>query len=208
MSLKDYASRKIRESEEFFSPGDNSRPNNLVGKYLLPKMSVLDIWCWPATFYRRWEDRDIKYYGVDYNDWFVNYGISKGLNIQKCDLFTENIPFEDGKFDFIYCRHVIEHLPTNIQIKLFAEISRLLKKDWIVVLLWPTPYHWYFRDDETHYRPITHGQLAHLADNFELRVIESKYSLTHIFPNSWQRWLRLPPLRFFLRETYLVAQKK
>ncbi|MBP7841150.1 class I SAM-dependent methyltransferase [Patescibacteria group bacterium] len=55
--------------------------------------------------------------------------MSKGLNIQKCDLFTENIPFEDGKFDFIYCRHVIEHLPTNIQIKLFAEISRLLKKD-------------------------------------------------------------------------------
>lgn len=65
------------------------------------------------------------------------------------------------------------------------------------MLFTPTPYTWYFWDDPTHQRPSTHGSLEHLAKDTGLRVIESKYSNTRFFPQSAQKWLRLPPLGLF-----------
>ena len=107
-----------------------------------------------------------------------------------------------------FCRHVIEHVPTDGQLKLVSEISRVLKPGWTTMILWPTAYHWYFWDDPTHYRPCTHGQFYHLANDFGLNIIECKYSLTRFFSNNLQRFLRLPPLRWFLWEVFLVAKKK
>lgn len=138
---------------------------------------------------------------------FVENWIEKWLNLKKVDLSNENIPYENDKFDFIYCSHVIEHLDTDMQINLFFEINRVLKKWWVLFLVAPTPYHWYFWDDPTHKRPVTHWSLEHLAKNSWLSIIESKYSLFRWFSNNLQKWLRLPPLRFFLWETYIISKK-
>jgi hypothetical protein len=94
------------------------------------------------------------------------------------------------------------------QIHVMSEISRVLKKGGKAFIFAPTPYNWYFWDDETHVRPCTHGQLINLAENFNLKPLEARYTLTRYFPDSLQRWLRLPPLRFFLWTVYMVAKKQ
>lgn len=208
MDLKEYSSRKIRESEYFLKHAKKDWLYHKIDRYLIHWAKVLDIWCGPATFNEYWKHKHIKYCGIDNNPWFVNHAVSKNLDVKCCDISKENVPFEDNSFDFIYCRHVIEHLPVEWQIKLFSEANRLLKKWWIFMCLWPTAYHWYFWDDPTHYRPCTHGQFLHLAGDFDFDIIENKYSLLRNFSNGLQRWLRLPPLRFFLWEVYLVAKKK
>jgi ubiquinone/menaquinone biosynthesis C-methylase UbiE len=48
-------------------------------------------------------------YGVDYDDALVN--TSKQLfNVNKIDLETDDIPFEDNTFDLVICNQVLEHL--------------------------------------------------------------------------------------------------
>lgn len=184
-----------------------NRRYKIINNNLASNSKVLDIGCGGGYFFNVWKDKNIEYYGIDYNQYFVDYCTNKGLKVKKCDISSEKLPFDDNSFDFIYCSHVIEHLLSNQQIFFVKEIARVLKKWGKLVLFAPTPYHWYFWNDETHQRPCTHWQLSHLIGNFNLKVIEAKYSNTRFFSNSLQKWLRLPPLRWFLREVYIIAQK-
>ena len=182
--------------------------SRLIRKLLNKGYKVLDIWCAWGSFYDKYNDIWIEYYGVDYNKYMVEYCIKeKNLNCKQCDVSKEKLPYDDNTFDFIYCSHVLEHLLSNEQIFLFSEISRVLKKWWKLLLFTPTPYSWYFWDDPTHQRPSTHGSLMHLSKDFDLSPIECKYSNTRFFSQNMQRFLRLPPLRRFLWEVFLVAKK-
>lgn len=206
MKLSHYAERYI----DWSKPTPTIKPNrryNLIDKNLKNWSKVLDIWCASWWFFDQWKHKNIDFYGIDYNEELVNFCKQKWLRVEQCDLSKEKLPYDDDSFDFIYCSHVLEHLLSNEQIQLFSEISRILKKDWRLVLFTPTPYTWYFRDDPTHQRPSTHWSLAHLAKDFGLEVIESKYSNVRFFPQRIQTYLRLPPLRWFLWEVYLVATK-
>jgi hypothetical protein len=71
----------------------------------------------------------------------------------------------------------------------------------------PTPYHWFFWDNDTHVRPCTHGQLQSLAKDVGFKSSVGKYSLLRFFPSTIQTIARVTPLRCFLWETYLVAKK-
>ena len=102
---------------------------------------------------------------------------------------------------------MIEHLNSREQNFAMKEFSRILKKEGVLILFAPTPYHWYFWDDHTHVRPCTHGQLEHLALDSGFSEAKAKYSKLRFFSHKMQKWLRLPPIRFFLWEVYLVAKK-
>ncbi len=208
MELQDYAKRKIEESQSFLKNYKKTWLDEKIESYLFEWAKVLDIWCWPSNFDDFHSNISINYHWVDSNKEFVENAKERGKNVVLYDIMKEPLPYEDASFDFVFCRHVIEHVPTDWQLILISEIARVLKLGGTIILLGPTAYHWYFWDDPTHYRPCTHGQFYHLANDFWLTIIECKYSLTRIFSNGLQRFLRLPPLRWFLWEVYLIAKKR
>ncbi len=204
MDLKHYAKRYISLSTSI----KKNWKYRLIEKLLLPHAKVLDIGCASWLFYDNRKHKHITYSGIDYNETMVDYCVQKKwLEVKQCDLSKEKLPYDDDSFDFVYCSHVLEHLLSNEQISFFAEIQRVLKKDWVLLLFTPTPYSRYFRDDPTHQRASTHGSLEHIAKDVWLTVVESKYSGVRCFPQKMQTYLRLPPLRRFLREVYLIAKK-
>lgn len=208
MKLPFYAQRYISPLQQYIDNPTRTRRHKKIDKLLVTWSKVLDIGCASGWFYYDWKHKDIDFYGVDYNEDLVKFCVDQWLNVQQCDLSTDSLPFEDNSFDFVYCSHVLEHILTNEQIRFFAEVSRVLKPWGYFVLFTPTPYNRYFWDDPTHQRPSTHGSLMHLAKDFWFDVIEAKYSNIRFFSQSLQRILRLPPLRWFLWEVYLVVQKK
>jgi len=77
------------------------------------------------------------------------------VDIQKCDLEKDKLPFEDNTFDYIYSKSVIEHI-SNTQ-HFVKEIYRVLKPNGVVVCLtpdWKTDYKMFW-DDPTHVKPFT-----------------------------------------------------
>lgn len=204
MKLTHYAKRYI---DGLKSNKTSNWKYRLIDKHLHSWSKVLDIWCASWWFFDQWKHKNIDFCWIDYNDELVSFCKTKWLHVEQCDISKSKIPYEDNSFDFIYCSHVIEHLLANEQIQLFAEIQRVLKKDGVLILFSPTPYHRYFRDDPTHQRACTHGSLEHLSKDFGLKIIEAKYSNIRWFSQNMQKWLRLPPLRWFLWEVYLVVKK-
>jgi len=205
MNLKYYANRKSNEAKG--AKQVNWQRRKLL-QFLGKGKSVLDVGCANGSLSDLIFASKSSYFGLDYNDYFLNLCKKRKLNVQKCDVSKEKLPFRDSSFDAVWCSHILEHMSTYEQVFFFKEISRVLKKRGRLFLFAPTPYHWYFWDDETHVRPCTHGQLLNLAKNFDLKPIEAKYSLTRGLSNQLQKWLRLPPLRFILWTVYLVAEKK
>ncbi|MEQ8905777.1 class I SAM-dependent methyltransferase [Ekhidna sp.] len=67
------------------------------------------------------------------NKEFIN---SNGLHIEKCDIETEKLPFDDQSFDKIVFLEVLEHLRIN-PIFTLKEISRVLKPSGRLILSTP-----------------------------------------------------------------------
>jgi SAM-dependent methyltransferase len=165
---------------------------------------VLDIGCNVGATAEYFQKEN--YYGVDNCEPRLKIAKEKGLNVFSCDIRQEPLPFEDQTFDTIICSHIIEHLLTEEQHLLMAEMARVLKIGGKLFVSAPTPYNPFFWDEETHQRPCTHGQLSVLARKHGLKVIEAKYSAIAFLSNQHQRyarWLLMP----FLWEAYIIAEK-
>lgn len=85
----------------------DSLPRNAVDR-----LSVLE--CGPGLFYDHrwhWVNRTTVYYtGLDVTPQIVRQGREMGLTIALGSI--EEIPFPEDSFDLVYCRHVLEHLPS------------------------------------------------------------------------------------------------
>jgi len=186
---------------------------NLINKCNTRNLRILDVGCSSTPLLikmnesLRSEKYNIEFVGIDYNELVVESLQANNIcayNLDISDLSPEDIK-RLGKFDIIWMSHVLEHLNVNQQIKAMENISQLSKTGTYLFIFAPTPYHWYFWDDFTHIRPLTHGSIQDLIENFGFKTLEARYSLLRIFPDNLQRWLRLPPLRFFLWEVYVIA---
>ena len=67
---------------------------------------------------------------------FITYN---DLNIIKCDIEKEKLPFQDNEFDCIIFNEIFEHLRIN-PIETLLEINRVLKIDGILILTTPNLY--------------------------------------------------------------------
>jgi len=62
------------------------------------------------------------------------------------------LQYNDSTVDFIFCSHLIEHLPPNDLYSFLNEIDRILAKDGILAI--STPMMWkYFYNDIDHIKP-------------------------------------------------------
>jgi ubiquinone/menaquinone biosynthesis C-methylase UbiE len=83
----------------------------------------------------------------------------------------KNIPFDDNRFDYVFCTEVMEHVPEPASF--LKEIHRVMKAEGILIMTTPflVPLH---EEPHDYYRYTSHG-INHLLSNagFRLEHIES-----------------------------------
>jgi len=80
-----------------------------------------------------WQGR---YEAIDITPQIVELGKEKGVNVSLAN--AEDLPFEDGSFDVVYCRHLMEHL--DHYKATLSEMIRVAKKAVIVTFYKPPHY--------------------------------------------------------------------
>jgi SAM-dependent methyltransferase len=112
---------------------------------------LLEVGCGRGDFLEAFQSLGAICYGVDLSDHCtVN---KRHLEVACCDVSREGLPYEDGLFDVVYQKSLLEHLysPDN----LMREIRRVLKGGGRAIILTPD---WVsqmkvFYEDFTHCRP-------------------------------------------------------
>lgn len=134
----------------------SSYPKELI-EYLIKRFDinragkVLEIGCGRGDFLLEFQKSGLQAFGIDRESSAIEF--SKDLDIRKCDISTDKLPFPENYFDVIYHKSLIEHLydPDN----LMKETLRTLKPGGKLIVL--TPDWWSqmknFYEDITHCRP-------------------------------------------------------
>jgi len=150
---------------------------------------ILDAGCGLGRFISQNPDKII---GLESNPANLRACEKKGYKVTSGNL--TNIPFENEKFDGIYCSHVIEHLNHSELHQTLEEFNRILKNNgWLIIaapLLWK-----HFYSDLTHVRPYNPESLIHYLVNGTQRtkkIISQDYKIVEIY---W-RHTPLPRLLF------------
>lgn len=97
---------------------------------------ILDIGASAGYFYSMFEDLSrYEIHAVELVDEFVAILKKRGIQVSKLNIENENIPFDDGYFDFVVCDSIIEH--TLRPKHLISEIARVLKSGGRFVIVVP-----------------------------------------------------------------------
>lgn len=133
------------------------------------------------AFYDLFKSKDVEYHPVDlvYN----SARVEELMDIQ-------NINYEDNYFDFIYCSHILEHVPDDI--KAMKELRRVLKPEGIALIMVPIngiSYELPFDENKTmeneeydtpELREKYYGQNDHLrlyGSDFKERLLKSGFNI-------------------------------
>jgi 2-polyprenyl-3-methyl-5-hydroxy-6-metoxy-1,4-benzoquinol methylase len=139
---------------------------------------VLDIGCRDGSL-KNYLEKNVIYYGIDIASEF------KGENIIIQDI-TEGTNFESHFFDFVFCIDVLEHVKNPFLV--LNEINRLLKKEGVLILSVPNPYHFKeiiwnllkIKDRQGHIFSWTRQSMQRLAEFCGFRLLE--ISGTYLIP--------------------------
>jgi len=117
-------------------------------------------------------NENIRYIGLD-----INYNICHANNINNCPNIQARIPIiplGDNRVDMIYMSHVIEHLGSyDVILEFFKEVTRVLKPDGHLILLFPDYLSWkqdFFDIDYSHNFPMTIKRLQNMAKDGALEI--------------------------------------
>ena len=96
--------------------------------------NVLDVGCGLGLDYEMYKlfGVEIDYHGVDACDGFIKENIKKNPDIDFRVARAQELPFEDGSFDIVTSRGMLEHLKEPEEA--IAEMARVSKK--YVILIW------------------------------------------------------------------------
>ncbi|MBF0211938.1 MAG: methyltransferase domain-containing protein [Magnetococcales bacterium] len=141
---------------------------HLFNRFNLKKQDrLLDIGCGRGEFLQGFIDCGVSGYGVDRSRVAERYCPNAELRIS--DIENDGIPYDDGFFDVIYSKSVIEHF--YYPEKMVQEMYRVLKPGGLAITLcpaWEYNYRIYF-EDFTHRTPFMQTSLRdiHLMHGFE-----------------------------------------
>ena len=119
-------------------------------------------------------------YGIDVNHWAVKESREVVIQSALQTASGQELPFEDGIFNVVIIKHIVEHLPQPE--KAIAEIGRVTESGGILILATPNldsllkPWkgdHWIGYQDPTHIslkRPAEWLELIRSADFSPLRI--------------------------------------
>ena len=132
---------------------------------------ILDIGCKHAYLSDLISNQGLncEYYGLDISQKVIDDLKSKKGDFRVCDIM-EGLPFENKKFDYIFCLEVIEHVenPTF----LLNQFQNVLKDNGTLLLSTPNPYCWLtmigelfnYPEMEGHIHSFTLKNIKRLAD--------------------------------------------
>jgi SAM-dependent methyltransferase len=128
--------------------------------HLQPEMKLLEPGCGRGEFLREFRRLGLDCHGLDLSPEAQAY--TPQIPIVVCDIENETLPYDDGAFDVVYSKSLLEHLGEPQ--RFFQEARRVLKPGGLLLCLvpdWEANYKIYF-DDFTHRTPFTTVSLADL----------------------------------------------
>lgn len=157
---------------------------------------LLEIGCGRGEFLDAFQQLGMSCYGVDLSE--HGFCHLKDIQLAKVDISQEVLPFENGSFDIVYHKSLIEHLYSPDH--LMKETCRVLKPGGRVIMLTPD---WVsqmkvFYEDYTHSRPYTVTAVSDLLNVHEFKKIESE--LFYQLPVLW----RYPKLKLISQFFQLI----
>ncbi|WP_296866666.1 class I SAM-dependent methyltransferase [uncultured Methanobrevibacter sp.] len=150
-------------------------------EHLLEKGNKILHFAPERPFYDLFKSKDIEYHAVDL--YSTNPLVEEKMDIQ-------DIHYDDDYFDFIYCSHILEHVPDDF--KAMRELRRVLKPGGIALIMVPingVVYELPFDESKTHEdenintpeaREKYYGQDDHVrlyGSDFKERLLESGFNL-------------------------------
>ncbi len=129
---------------------------------------VLDLGCGQGDWLKVLSEAGFKAEGVDTNASLVAAARRAGLRVHQADLFEYLGTLADQTYAAITAFQLVEHLPWEGLLELFAELRRTVRPGGVVILETPNPENiqvgaYSFWLDPTHVRPLPPPLLAHLA---------------------------------------------
>jgi len=79
-------------------------------------------------------------YGIELQDDVLELGKKRGFTIKKCNIETDNFPYENNFFDIVFCTEVIEH--THAPVHVIQEVNRVLKNMGMFIFSVPNVAEW------------------------------------------------------------------
>lgn len=163
---------RFRGSEEYV------RENQLFYVPLFREAGrVLDIGCGRGEFLELLRDQNIPARGIEMSDESVGYCRSKGLEVEKADLFSYLAGLPEASEDVIFCSQVVEHLEPARLPELVQLCASRLRKGGVLAMETPNPeclaiFATHFYLDPTHTRPVPHPLLAFYLEESGMGGVE------------------------------------
>jgi SAM-dependent methyltransferase len=187
-------------------------PNQLA-KYLFDRFQMkanqifLEVGCGRGEFLSGFLKLGLNCYGTDLSEEAKKY--MPNIDISRCNVEKELLPYSDNFFDIIYSKSLLEHLrePENF----LKEARRILKPGGLILTLvpdWESNYKIYF-DDFTHKTPFSKISLNDIlivsglnnvsVDKFRQLPIAWKYPSLNIVCSSISPFIPVRTKNKFLR---------
>ncbi|MEO7652287.1 MAG: class I SAM-dependent methyltransferase, partial [Bryobacteraceae bacterium] len=155
-----------RFAERFRGPEAYVKKN--IGFYVphfAARAPVLDIGCGRGEFLELMRECGLEASGIDLSEESVAQCRSKGLTVERADLFDQLRELPRESLGGIFCGQVVEHLPPARLPDLVRLASEKLRRGGVLVIETPNPeclaiFATHFYLDPTHTRPVPHPLLA------------------------------------------------
>ncbi len=152
------------------SMAENLDPHLVRAYYKLlgPVRTVLDLGCGRGDLGRLKPDPAIEVYGVDSDPGVVS-AASRFERVQTLDLEQKKLPFDDGFFDAVFAKDILEHLPKPWL--LLEEARRVLKPGGRLLASVPMAKPRVVWGDYTHVRGYTETAARRLLEDTGFKVL-------------------------------------
>jgi len=123
----------------FFILTNRLKKKNFLFEFYFKGKRTLDVGCGQGEFIAN-DPKNI--IGIDINESVIESLSGQGYGVKLCG--ADNLSFDDGEFEAVHCRNVIEHMEISTAYRMIKEIARVLKRDGIFVLCseMPTRHFW------------------------------------------------------------------
>jgi SAM-dependent methyltransferase len=128
---------------------------------------LLDVGCGTAWL----GDHFARYQGIDTSPEAVAEATGRGLAVVRGDL-TEGLPFDDGSFDAVVMKDLLEHVPGPVHT--VSEARRVLVPGGLAFASSPDAQRWVW-DDYTHRRPFTRTGFRRLFADQGFEIVHAGY---------------------------------
>jgi len=171
-----------------FGKGHKSRRYRRFLEEALPylktdKCTVLDLRAGHGEFARGCKDKKFEFYGIEPNNIMFQMLKDEGFNIIQDDI--PPIPFENDKFDMIFCGYILECLPSpEAQYHLILECRRVLKSGGILLIVsrnFMRQKKFFYENSYTIINPTTQRRIHQLLFDTNFRLIKSKFIAGNFF---------------------------